>query len=188
MCSMPISAPEARVATPLVVAFVDLSSFAADARRVCDEARLADIVDAYYERLATAVQGAGGRVVKYMGDGALLAFPTERADDAVLALLAAKRDTDAWLAGERWDSRLVVKVHTGSVIAGPFGARDDKRFDVIGDAVNVAARLQTRSFAMSAETFRLLSPEARKAFKKHTPPITYIPLEAAHPSNLAKWG
>ncbi len=79
-------------------------------------------------------------------------------------------------------------MHTGTVIAGPLGARGDKRFDVIGDTVNVAARLQTRSFAMSAEVFRLLSPEARKSFKKHTPPITYIPLDAAHPSNLAKWG
>jgi class 3 adenylate cyclase len=188
MCSMPNSAPEARAATPLVVAFVDLSSFAMDARRVCDEARLADLVDAYYERLAVAVHGGGGRVVKYMGDGALITFPTERADDAVLALLQAKRNIDAWLAGEHWDSRLVVKVHTGTAIAGAFGAIGDKRFDIIGDAVNVAARLQTRSFAISAETFRLLSAGARKSFKKHTPPITYIPLDAAHPSNLSKWG
>jgi adenylate cyclase len=183
---MPISAPEARTARAIVIAFVDLSAFAMDARRVADETRLADLVDGYYERVGTAVQRAGGRVVKFMGDGALLAFPTERADDAVLALLEAKRDVDAWAASERWDSRLVVKVHTGTVIAGPFGVRGDKRFDVIGDAVNVAARLQTRSFAMSAETFRLLSPATRKAFKEHTPPITYIPHDATHPSNLAK--
>ena len=170
MCSMPISAPPARVATALVVAFVDLSSFAMDARRVRDAARLADIVDAYYERLAAAVHGAGGRVVKYMGDGALITFPTERADDAVVALMDAKRNIDAWLAGERWDSRLVVKVHTGAVVAGAFGARGDKRFDVIGDTVNVAARLQTRAFAMSAETFRLLSPRRADPSRSTRPP------------------
>ena len=188
MESMAVSATEPRAERALIIAFVDLSTFAVDARRVADEARLADIVDAYYELVAVAVHRAGGRVVKFMGDGALLAFDPTRADEAVTALLDAKRDVDEWASRERWDSRLVVKVHTGKVIAGPFGARGDKRFDVIGDAVNVAARLQTRSFALSAETFRLLSPAARKMFKKHTPPILYIPLDAARPSNLAKWG
>jgi len=110
---MAVSATEPRAERALIIAFVDLSTFAVDARRVADEARLADMVDAYYELVAVAVHRAG---------------------------------------------------------------------------VNVAARLQTRSFALSAETFRLLSPAARKVFKKHTPPILYIPLDAARPSNLAKWG
>jgi adenylate cyclase len=177
---------EARAARELVIAFLDLSTFTMDTRRTGDDPRIAEMVDAYYERVGAHVASAGGRVVKFMGDGALCVFDPARAGDAVVALAEAKREIDAWLAKERWDSRLVVRAHVGVVVAGAFGARNEKRFDVIGDAVNVTARLQTRSFAISAELFRKMTPETRKRFKKHTPPITYIPLEDRHPSNLAK--
>jgi adenylate cyclase len=176
----------ARASRELVICFLDLSTYTMDARRTADDGRLADIIDGYYERVAERTRGAGGTVVKFIGDGALLVFSASRADDAVAALLDLKADTDAWLAGLRWESRLVVKAHAGTVVAGPFGASDDKRFDVLGDEVNVAARLQTRTLAISAQAFRLLSPPLRQRFKKHTPPITYIRVEERHAPNVAK--
>jgi adenylate cyclase len=176
----------ARTSRELLICFLDLSTYTLDARRTADDGRLAGIIDGYYERVAASTHAGGGTVVKFIGDGALLVFPPERADDAVTALLDLKAGTDAWLAGMGWESRLVVKAHAGPVVAGPFGARDDKRFDVLGDEVNVAARLQTRTLAISAQAFRLLSPDLRKRFKKHTPPITYIRVEERHLSNLAK--
>jgi adenylate cyclase len=178
---------EPRAARELLIVFVDLSFYTQDARRTADDARVADVIDRYYEQLADGTARGGGRVVKFIGDGALLVFPTARADDAVTALFETKAAVDRLLAAERWDSRLVVKAHAGTVVAGGFGPAGDKRFDVIGDEVNVAARLQTRGFAISAQAFRLLSAEARKRFKKHTPPITYIPVEDRHPSNVTKW-
>jgi adenylate cyclase len=173
--------PETREARELVICFVDLSVYTLDTRRAADDAAVADIMDRYYERLDHAVVGAGGRVVKFIGDGALFVFPPERADAAVVSLMALKSEIDAWLGATRWESHLVVKLHCGTVIAGPFGGREAKRFDLLGDAVNVTARLPTRSFAMSPQVFRLLSPEIRKRLKKHTPPITYIPVEDRHP-------
>ena len=68
------------------------------------------------------------------------------------------------------------------MVCGPFGPRDDQRFDVIGGEVNVAARLPTRSFAISAEAFRCLSKDARARFKKHAPPVTYIPSDDRRPT------
>jgi class 3 adenylate cyclase len=175
-----------RTSRDLIICFLDLSSYTLDARRTADDGRLAGIVDGYYERVSERTRAAGGEVVKYIGDGALLVFPTASADDAVVALLGLKAETDTWLTTMGWDSRLVVKAHAGVVVAGPFGAKDKKTFDVLGDEVNVAARLQTRSFAISAQAFRLLSSAARKRFKKHTPPMTYIPIEDRHPSNVTK--
>lgn len=174
-------APEARALRELLIVFLNLSVYTQDARRTADDARVADVVDGYYERVAGRCTAAGGTVVKFIGDGALLVFPVDHADAAVLVLLELKADVDAWLGRIGWQSRLVVKAHSGSVIAGSYGGRDDKRFDVIGDEVNVAARLATRSFALSAEAFRRLSPATRRRFKKHTPPITYIPVEDRHP-------
>jgi adenylate cyclase len=172
----------AREARELLIVFIDLSTYTRDAHRTGDDARVAEVLDGYYERVADAAERAGGTLVKFMGDGALLVFPRERTDDAVAALFALKEDVDAWAAGVGWESRLVVKAHAGTVIAGPFGARNDKRFDVLGDEVNTTARLATRGLALSAQAFRWLSAPARKQFKKHTPPLLYIPVEDRRPA------
>ena len=164
----------------LLVSFIDLSSYTRDAHRT-DEATLADRVDAYYELVAGRVQSVGGVVVKFIGDGTLLVFPTEQADAAVQALIGLKTDVDARMKEVGWESRLVVKVHAGTVVAGGYGAAGAKTFDVIGDTVNVAARLQTRGFAVSPQVFRLLSKEQRQLLKKHTPPVLYIPVDEHRP-------
>ncbi|HJZ86305.1 MAG TPA: adenylate/guanylate cyclase domain-containing protein [Polyangia bacterium] len=179
----PISTPTpaSRTECPLLVVFADLTRFMLDARRV-EPHRLADLIDHYYERVADAVAGAGGHLLKFMGDGALAVFAEPHVDAAVLALLQLKQDVDAWLHGLGWDSRLYVRAHFGPVIAGPYGGQGAKRFDVIGETVNVAARLDARGFALSAQAFRKLSPALRRRFKKHTPPILYIPLEHRRPA------
>ena len=174
--------PQSREKRRFLIAFIDLAGFARAAESLDDE-RLADQIDRYYERVGAHVARAGGLVVKWMGDGALIVFPPERGDDAVQALIALREE----VAGEDWcNTTLVVRLHAGEVMCGPFGARGDKRFDCIGGEVNIAARLPTRSFAISAEAFRALSPEGRARFKKHTPTITYIPTEDRRPSPMTK--
>jgi adenylate cyclase len=168
----------ARHVRELVIAFLDLSFFTKDAS-TREELAIAEIIDDYYERVGAHVAAAGGVVVKFIGDGALLTFPVERADDALTQLLELRQEVDQWLASRSWASRLIVKMHAGPVVAGDFGVRDSKRFDVLGNTVNVAARLP-RPFHLSPQVFRLLSPEMRRRMKKHTPPITYIPVEDRH--------
>jgi adenylate cyclase len=169
-----------RVETPLLIAFADLTRYTVNAARTPDAA-LADLIDGWYERVVVRLEAAGGRVVKFIGDATLAVFPLERADAAVEALMAMRRDAESYFNTRGWDSKLVVKVHAGTVVAGPFGAQHDKRYDVLGTEVNVTARLVSTGFAMSPEAFRTLSPPARKAFKKHTPPVTYIPAGDARP-------
>jgi len=163
----------------LLIAFIDLAGFARDAERTADD-RLAALLDRYYERIGDAVAQAGGTLVKLIGDGALMVFPPERADDTVRALLELRDAIPALFATDGWHSGLVVKVHAGDV------ARGAKRFDVIGGEVNIAARLPTRGFALSAEAFRALSPEGRKQFKKHTLPVTYLPISDRRPTPMTK--
>lgn len=172
-----------RAEVRLVIAFIDCTRFTARVFKT-EAFELADRVDEYYRRITAAVEPAGGEVIKFIGDGALIAFPADRADDAVIALLDLKEQTDAWFDAIGWDSRLIAKVHAGAVIAGPFGP--DGRFDVIGREVNVAATVATRGFALTAEAFRSLGAETRKRFKKHTPPITYIRTEDRRPNRTGR--
>jgi len=168
-----------RVELPLLVAFIDLTGFAMQCTRVADD-DLAAVIDGYYELVASRVTAAGGRVVKFIGDGALVVFEVGDADAGVDALLALKSDIDRYLADHHWDCRTTIKAHVGTVIAGPYGGPGDKRFDVIGKTVNTAAMLDATGVALSAEAFRALSPAMRQRFKKHTWPVTYIRVEDPH--------
>lgn len=165
-----------RTELPLLIAFADLTRYAAQSSRV-SEAELADTMDTFYERVATRTTTAGGKVVKFIGDAALLVFPEESLDAGVQMLLDLKDDVDSWFAQLGWECRLVVKAHFGPVIAGPFGPPGDKRFDVLGKSVNAAAMLDSTGVALSSEAFQRLSPELRQRFKQHTPKITYIRIE-----------
>jgi adenylate cyclase len=165
--------PERRAQRELLIVFADLSRFAALASRM-EDAALAEMMDQLYERLHAAVTGAGGRVVKFIGDAMLAVYEPSQADAAVTALLREKRAVDAFFAGRKApECRLHVKVHLGKVIAGPFGGRGEKRFDVIGKEVNACARLPNPGFALSAPAFRALSAKGQAAFEQQAPVVYF---------------
>jgi adenylate cyclase len=174
-----IATRETRVEVALLVAFLDLTGFALQSTRVADD-ELADVVDGYYRLIAAHVTAAGGRVVKYIGDGALVVFDAGDADRGIAALLELKLVIDRYFAGHGWPCQQTIKAHVGTAIAGPYGPPDDLRFDVIGKAVNTAAMLDASGVALSVEAFRKLSPATRQRFKKHTWPVTYIRVEDPH--------
>ena len=167
--------PSARSEIPLLIAFADLTRFAAQSLRVSDVA-LAATMDAFYQRVVARIDAAGGRVVKFIGDAALIVFAQADADRGVAALLDLKEDIDAFMSQSDWECRLMIKAHFGTAVVGPYAGR----FDVLGKAVNAAALLDSPGVAISAEAFRKLSPELRRRFKKHTPPVTYIRTEDPH--------
>lgn len=172
-------ARDERVEVVLLVAFVDITGYALQSTRVADD-EIADVIDGYYQLLAERTSAAGGRVVKYIGDGALVVFDAADSDRGVATLLDLKAHVDRYFEHHRWDCRTTIKVHVGPVIAGPFGPPDDRRFDIIGKTVNTAAMLDATGVALSVEAFRKLSPATRQRFKKHTWPVTYIRVEDPH--------
>jgi adenylate cyclase len=169
-----------RAATQLLIVFIDLTRFSAQSQRV-DDTELADTIDAYYEKVARAIEGAGGRVVKFIGDATLAVFPESGASAGVESLLALKQSIDEMMIERGWECRLSAKIHFGTTMAGPFGPEGRKSFDIIGRAVNTAAVLETTGITLSVEAFRQLSSEVRQKFKKHSAPVTYIRHEDQRP-------
>jgi class 3 adenylate cyclase len=174
-----VAAADRRIEVNLLVAFVGTTGFALQSTRVTDD-EIADVIDGYYRLIAERTSAAGGRVVKFMGDAALVVFDADDADRGVAALLDLKPAVDRHFESHAWDCRATVKAHVGTAIAGPYGPDDDRRFDVIGKTVNTAAMLDASGIALSTEAFRKLSPATRQRFKKHTWPITYIRVEDPH--------
>ena len=91
-----------------------------------------------------AVVDTGGHVNKFLGDGALAVFgaPNDLADHADAAVSAAVLIHR--LVGERFggELRIGIGINTGVVIAGTTAGAGKLEFTLIGDTVNVAARVE----------------------------------------------
>ena len=156
----------------LGIAFFDLSRLSEWSGREQDE-KVAAFLQRFYVLVAQSIEPPGGRIVKFMGDAGLAVFEPDNAEAVIFALRELARDSRA-LAGEYgFDAYLNISVHVGPVVAGQFGPPGREQFDVIGKAVNVAARLGRRGMVLSTQAFRCLGPDARKQFEKIQPPITY---------------
>jgi len=146
----------------VTVVFADLSGYTAVAERMDPEA-VKSLVDRSLQRLGEEVDRFGGRVDKYIGDNVMAVFgaPVAHEDDAERAVRAALGMQDAMgEINERLGAThgvnlaLRVGVNTGEVVAGAVG----DGYTVIGDTVNVAARLQAAanpgSVTVGERTFR----------------------------------
>jgi class 3 adenylate cyclase len=163
--------PDCKLET-LGIAFFDLSRFAEWASSDEDE-RIAAFLQQFYVLAARSLEPAGCRLVKFMGDAGMAVFPIEKAEAAIFALCDFSNQARRAALAVKLDAHCNTNIHVGEVITGSFGPQGLERFDVIGKAVNVAARLGRRGVVLSPQAFRTLSDEARKRFQKITRPITY---------------
>ncbi len=124
---------ERKLATIL---FADVVGFTSFAERE-DHEVVARTVDAAFRQLGEVVEGHGGIVDKYMGDSVMAVFgvPATHDDDAERAVAAALTMRD--LGG---DLAFSIGVNSGEVTVTSLGREGD--VTVIGDVVNVAARLE----------------------------------------------
>src|SRR4051812_27508403 len=123
----------------VTVLFADISGYTAMAERM-DAELVKSMVDRCLRRLGQEVERFGGTVDKYIGDNVMAIFgaPVAHEDDAERAVRAA---LGMQLAIAELDPELQLRVgiNTGDVLAGSVA---EGGYTVIGDTVNVAARLQ----------------------------------------------
>jgi adenylate cyclase len=123
--------------------FIDIRDFTPFAEANSAEDTVARL-NALFEIVVPAVVDAGGHVNKFLGDGALAVFgaPNDLADHADAALNAAVLIHR--LVAERFggELRIGIGINTGVVIAGTIGGGGKLEFTLIGDTVNVAARVE----------------------------------------------
>ncbi len=163
----------------LLVSFSDISGFHRATRKYRPE-EVFGLLSGYYELFGDIIEGAGGRIIKFIGDSTLFVFSANQVDVGVRTIKELQQAGNAWLHDNGMSCSQYFKAHFGPVMAGPIGTRGDKRLDVFGETVNIAATLKATGIALTPQVFRKLEPETRKLFKKHTPPITYIPVEERH--------
>ncbi len=117
-----------------------------------------------------AVEAHGGDVDKMIGDALLARFDGA---DAEARALAAARDVQSELTRANLPRPVGIGVYTGEVISGAIGAAHRRDFTVIGDGVNVSARLCSAAGAgeivTDADTLTAAGPGAGDGFGPEEP-------------------
>ncbi|MBY5828453.1 adenylate/guanylate cyclase domain-containing protein [Rhizobium ruizarguesonis] len=135
----------------IAVLFVDIRHFT-----TLTETRLPfDVVfllNRYFAIIGKAVEQAGGRLDKFIGDGAMALFglnttPEEACRQALAAAAAIVAEIEK-LAAELADElalplRIAIGIHTGPAVVGTMGYGRVRSMTAIGDTVNVASRLES---------------------------------------------
>jgi adenylate cyclase len=165
----------------VVILFSDLRGFStfAEGRDPADVVRR---LNAYLQRMVSAIQAEGGVVDKFIGDAVMAVFGglvaldhpcsnAVRASHAMRARLAElnREWADAGLEGFQNG----IGLHVGEVIQGPIGSHDRKEFTAIGDTVNTAARLEDLTKTMPS---RILMSEAVYARLGEAERAPFVPL------------
>lgn len=138
------------------VMFVDMRGFTRASAQL-GAADLVDLLEGYFALVVAQTTANRGRACNMTGDGVVAAFGLDgpldaRHDAAAQALRAARGVLDDWKsAAARWEARhgvttgVGIGIHFGPVIAGPIGPPSFRHDTVVGDTVNIAARLCQRA-------------------------------------------
>ena len=133
----------------VTIVFADISGFTAwSEKRDPEEVR--ELMNACFESLVPVVRKYEGTIDKFIGDQimALFGAPVAHEDDPERALHAALEMMDAIAAVNRKHGTglgIHIGINSGPVIAGQIGAENRRDYSVMGDAVNLAARLEDAS-------------------------------------------
>lgn len=147
--------------------FADIRGFSTYSER-SDPEKVVEVINQYFAVASVAVDRHEGVIDKYLGDAVMAHFNTplrpvsDHAWRAVLAAWDFKQAIDEYLRHVPGEDRLPVGIgiNTGESVVGNVGAEDRMEYTAIGDAVNLAKRLQESArggqILLSSSTYELV--------------------------------
>jgi class 3 adenylate cyclase/tetratricopeptide (TPR) repeat protein len=167
---------------PVTILFADIAGFTSLSERL-DAEDVRDLTTECFRRLVTEATALGGMVDKFIGDAVMVLFgaPTAHEDDpvrAARAALAMQRALDRFNAeiesNRGFRLALRIGIESGEVVTGLRDVNGVREYTAIGDAVNVAARLQSATEPGTV----MIGPNTERSVRR------LMTLEAVEPLHL----
>lgn len=156
----------------LSIVFADVRGFSSFSEQLAPE-QLVEIINQYFTAAAREISRYEGLIDKFMGDAVMALFNTplnpqedhaERAARTALAIQQAIADLHEQLPSDNC-LFMGIGVHTGEAVVGNVGSRLRKDYSALGDAVNLAKRLQESSgpnqILISEDVYQTIQPWAK---------------------------
>ena len=130
------------------VAFIDICSFTSISENESPDT-VVKLLNSYFDVIVKEIIAQGGYIDKFIGDAVMAVFKGDfHLDRAIDACLAARRQIEKLpneSAQKTFMPNVSIGINYGEVVSGNIGSANLKRLDytVIGDAVNMAQRLQS---------------------------------------------
>ncbi|UJP64338.1 response regulator [Mongoliitalea daihaiensis] len=129
------------------VAFIDICGFTAISESESPDL-VVNMLNSYFDIIVQEIINEEGTVDKFLGDAVMATFKgdfhLDRAIDACLAIREVINMTDLSIGVSKFKPQVSIGINSGEMVWGNIGSAALKRLDytVIGDTVNLAARLQ----------------------------------------------
>lgn len=142
----------------VTILFQDIRGFTALSETL-DPAVMLRLLNRFFTQVVAAVEAEGGVVKQFLGDGVMALFGVpqayadhaERATRAALGIAARLRTLNDELAQQgATPLKIGIGIHTGNVVAGLIGPDNRMEYGVVGDAVNVASRIEALTKDLAA--------------------------------------
>jgi adenylate cyclase len=150
---------------PMTVMFVDLAGFTGMSERMGD--RIIPLLSRYFDSVSVQVEVYGGTIDKFIGDavmafwGAPKANPDHAVDCCRAALACQRAVRDAGLIDDNGRPvKIRIGINSGDMLVGNIGSEVRLNYTVIGDAVNIASRLEGANKQYVSEI--IIGPETRR--------------------------
>ena len=178
----------------LTILFCDIRGFTTISEAFADAPeKLTHIINIFLTGLSSVIQTRSGTIDKYIGDN-IMAFwnaPTDvaqhgyqacRASLEMVDALVEVNETlrqDAFLGGFKQEIRIGIGLNSGATLVGNVGSDQRFNYSVMGDTVNVAARLegQTKDYAQTILIGESTYADAMTAINDGQPPMAFLELD-----------
>ena len=150
---------------PMSVMFIDLAGFTGISERLGD--RIIPLLSRYFNSVSVQIQAQGGTIDKFIGD-AVMAFwgaPAPNPDHAVdccrAALACQRAMAEVGLVDDHGQPvKIRIGINSGDMLVGNIGSEVRLNYTVIGDAVNIASRLEGTNKVYGSTI--IIGPETRR--------------------------
>jgi len=155
----------------VTILFTDIRNFTRLSEQIEPEA-VVELLNSYFDIMLEIVYRHGGILDKYLGDGMMVIFgaPVEDPDSTLNALKCALEMQKASIEFSRTRRKnnmvtidgIGIGLNTGEVVVGNIGSQKHKEYTIIGDNVNLTARIVAIALVnqvlISENTYKLLAP------------------------------